>query len=113
MGMAHLCHGEGVRRAHGAGRLARAEMIVRIGRRLLSADVLGLLLVSAALQALTYGIASSLRNTDTRQSAYFFWICLLAALIAFRLSKRHGDGILASVWMIVLGILGTWILSAR
>lgn len=85
-------------------------MILRVARRFINADVLGLLLVSIALQALTYGIASSLRNTDTQ---YFFWVCLLATLIAFGLSKRHGNGVLASVWLIVLGVLGIWILGAR
>lgn len=84
--------------------------MVRLARRLLSADILEVLLVSAALQALTYGIASSLRNTDTQ---YFFWICLLAALIAFGLSKRIENGIQGSVWMIALGMIGIWILGAR
>src|SRR5688500_8576590 len=110
MGVAHLCYRESDCCACCAGRVARAGMILRFARRFLNADVLGLLLVSIALQALTYGIASSLRNTDTQ---YFFWVCLLATLIAFGLSKRHGNGILASVWMIVLGILGIWILGAR
>jgi hypothetical protein len=86
---------------------------VRLARWFLSAEVLGLLLVSAALYALTDGIASSLRNTDTRLSASFFWICLLAALIAYEFSKRLRNGILGSLWMIVLGILGIWILAAQ
>jgi hypothetical protein len=85
-------------------------MMERILRAFVSAEVIGLLLVSAALQALTYGIASSLRNTDTK---YFFLICLLSAMIAFALSKRQGNGILASVWMILLGMSGIWILAAR
>ncbi len=84
--------------------------MARILRAFGSAEVIGLLLVSAALQALTYGVASSLRNTDTK---FFFWICLLSAIIAFGLSKRPGNGILASVWMIVLGLSGIWILAAR
>ena len=54
-------------------------MTIRILRRMLSAEFVGLILVLVALQALTYGIASSLRNTDTK---YFFWVCLIAALIA-------------------------------
>src|SRR5687768_1740041 len=106
--MAHLGDGEGNRRARRAGRLARVEMIVRLARWFLSADVLGLVLVSTALYALTDGITSSLRNTDTGP---FFWICLLAVLIAYALSKRLSSGILASVWMIGLGILGIWILA--
>ena len=83
---------------------------LRLLRRLLSAEALGLLLVAVALQALTYGISSSLRNTDT---TYFFWICLLAALIAFGLSKRGFSGLPASVAMTALGVLGVWILGAR
>ncbi|HEX6034499.1 MAG TPA: transglutaminase domain-containing protein [Anaerolineales bacterium] len=85
-------------------------MMARILRAIVSAEAMGLLLVIAALQALTYGIGSSLRNTDTR---YFFLVCVLGALIAFGLSKRNGDGILASFWMIVLGVSGIWILGAR
>lgn len=85
-------------------------MIVRIARRILSAEMLGLLLTLVALQALTYGIASSLRNTDTK---YFFWVCLLAVLLAFGLSKRTGNGIIASAWVLVLGLIGVWILGAR
>ena len=83
---------------------------LRLLRRLLSAEALGLLLVAVALQALTYGISSSLRNTDT---TYFFWACLLAALIAFGLSRRGFNGLPASVGMIALGTLGVWILGAR
>ena len=85
-------------------------MKARILNSIVSADTIGLLLVAAALQALTYGIASSLSNTDTK---FFFWVCLLSALIAFGLSKRQGNGILASLWMIVLGAGGIWILGAR
>ncbi len=85
-------------------------MITRLLRRIASADALGLLLVLVALQALTFGIASSLRDTDT---TYFFWVCLLAALIALALSRRAADGIVASVLIIVLGVSGAWILGAR
>lgn len=85
-------------------------MIVRLLRRLFSAEAMGLLLVFIALQALTSGISSSLRNTDSR---YFFWICLLGALIAFGLSRRNMNGIQASLGMIALGVAGVWILAAR
>ena len=85
-------------------------MIARGLRAIVSAEAIGLLLVVAALQALTYGIGASLRNTDTK---YFFVVCLLGALIAFGLSKRTGNGILASSWMIVLGVSAIWILGAR
>ncbi|HET6821107.1 MAG TPA: hypothetical protein VFH34_00585, partial [Anaerolineales bacterium] len=108
--MAHLGDGKSDRRPRRAGRLARAEMIVRLARWFLSADVLGLVLVSAALYALADGIASSLRNTD---AGAFFWICLIAVLLDYGLSKRLSNGILGSVLMFVLGILGIWILAAR
>ena len=85
-------------------------MIVRLLRRIASAEALGLLLVVVALQALTYGVSESLRNTDT---TYFFWVCLLAALIAMGLSKRTKSGVVAAIWIIVLGVLGVWILGAR
>ena len=85
-------------------------MMARVLRSMVSAEAMGLVLVVAALQALTYGIASSLRNTDTK---YFFWVCLLGALIAFGWSKRTSNGILASLWMLILGVCGIWILGAR
>ncbi|HLF72819.1 MAG TPA: transglutaminase domain-containing protein, partial [Anaerolineales bacterium] len=85
-------------------------MIIRILRRVLSAEAIGLILVVVALQALPYGISASLRNTDT---ASFFWVCLLAALIAFGLNKLNLNGIQTSLGMIALGILGVWILGAR
>ena len=85
-------------------------MLVRLLRRLVSADAIGLILVVSALQAFAYGISSSLRNTDTR---YFFWVCLLAAWIAFGFSKRNLDGVSASLGMLALGILGVWILGAQ
>jgi transglutaminase-like putative cysteine protease len=85
-------------------------MIVRLLRRMVSAETMGLLLVFIALQALTSGISSSLRNTDSR---YFFWICLLSALIAFGLGRRNMNGIQASAGMTALGGAGIWILGAR
>ncbi len=85
-------------------------MIARILRGALSAEVMGFLLVILAVQLLTSGIAASLRNVDTR---YFFLICLLSTLTAFRLSKRQTNGIVASVVMVMLGAGGIWILGAR
>jgi hypothetical protein len=110
MGMAHLSHWQGVCNAHCTGRLARHEVIARSLRGIFSAEAIGLLLMAAALQALTYGIASSLRNTDTK---YFFWVCLLAALIALGLSKTKMNGMQASAGMLALGGFGVWILGAR
>ena len=85
-------------------------IMVRVLRRLLSADAMGLILVFAALQALIYGLSSSLRNTDTKQ---FFWVCLLAAIIAFGLSRRNLNGNASAVGLTALGIIGVWILGAR
>ena len=84
--------------------------MVRFLRRLASADVIGLLLIATAVQAFTYGISSSLRNTDTK---YFFWVCLMAVLIALGLNKLRLNGTQASVGMIVLGILGIWLVAAQ
>ncbi len=81
--------------------------------RMLSADVMGLILLLAALQAFTYGVSSSLRGTDARQSIYFFWVCLIAVLIALGLSKLKLNGIQVSVGMASIGVAGVWILGAR
>lgn len=85
-------------------------MTARFIRRLFTADAMGLILLALALQVLTHGIASSLRNTDSR---YFFWVCLAAALIGFGLSRTKINGVAASAWVAVLGIAGVWILGAR
>jgi len=89
-------------------------MIVRLlskaWSKVLSADVMGWILILTALQSLTYGISSSLRNTDTK---YFFWVCLIAVLIALGLSKLKLNGIQGSAGMVVIGVLGVWILGAR
>jgi transglutaminase-like putative cysteine protease len=71
---------------------------------------MGLILILAALQTLSYGISSSLRNTET---GYLFWVCLIAALIGFGLNKTRLDGIQASAGMAALGGLAVWILGAR
>ena len=84
-------------------------MILRVGRRIFNADAIGAVLAVIALQTLTYGIASSLRDTDTRS---LFWVCLVAALISFGLSKRKLSGIQASAGIVALGLLGIWILGA-
>jgi len=85
-------------------------MILRVSRRIFSAEAMGLILAFAALQALIYGISSSLRNPDTKQ---FLWACLIAALIALGLQKRRSNGIGVSLAMIALGVIGVWILGAR
>ena len=80
-------------------------MIARAGRMLASkmfnAEVIGLILVAAALQALSYGISASLRNTNTQ---YFFWICLVAASISFGVSKSKLKGYQASAGIAALGL---------
>src|ERR1041384_7798514 len=103
MGMAHLRHRESRRGPRRARRVARAAMIERLLNKLLSADVIGLALLLTALQTLTYGIASSLRNTDTK---YFFWVCCVAALIAIGLGKLKWSGIQTSILMIGVGQIG-------
>ncbi|HSG45063.1 MAG TPA: hypothetical protein VLA72_18095, partial [Anaerolineales bacterium] len=85
-------------------------MIARLFRKLMTADVMGILLVILSLQALTYGLSASLRNTDTK---YFFWICLIAATLSFRLSKSRWKAYQASTGISALGILFVWILGAR
>ncbi len=84
--------------------------MIRFLRRLASADVIGLLLIVAAVQAFTFGISSSLRNTDTR---YFFWACVFAVLIALQLNQLQLTGVQASVSMIIIGVLGIWIVAAQ
>lgn len=81
--------------------------------RLLTADVIGLVLLVAALQAFTYGVFSSLRNMNASQSVYFFWAGLIAILIALGLSKLQLNGIQAAAWIVAIGVAGTWILGAR
>jgi len=85
-----------------AGRFLLAKM--------LTAEVMGLTLVVVALQALSYGVSSSLRDTDTQ---YFFWISLLAALISFGGSKSKLKLYQASLLIGAVGVVGIWILGAR
>lgn len=81
--------------------------------RLFSADSMGLILLLTALQAFTYGISSSLRSAGERQGMYFFWVCLIAALLALGLSRLKLNGIQASAGILVIGVAGIWILGAR
>jgi len=84
--------------------------MLRFLRRLVSADVMGLLLILTAVQAFTYGVSSSLRNTDTR---YFFWICFVAVLIALGFYKLKLNGMQAFLCMTVIGVLGIGLIAAR
>ncbi|MEP7134290.1 MAG: transglutaminase-like domain-containing protein [Chloroflexota bacterium] len=85
-------------------------MIIRIARRLFSAEAIGLILVALALQIFTYGVGSSLRGTDTK---YFFYVCVIAALIGLGSGKLKSKPIPASVGIVALGVAGVWILGAR
>ncbi len=84
-------------------------MIARLSRNILTAEAIGLILIAIALRTFTFGIAASLRNTDTQ---YFFWVCLVAALISFGLSKLKLSSVQVLAGMAVVGILGIWILGA-
>src|SRR4030095_14714638 len=84
-------------------------MILRLVKRLFTANVIGTLLVILTLQLLTYGISSSLRDTDTK---YLFQVCLTAALVGLGFSKSKLNGIQSSVLIAALGSIGVWILGA-
>lgn len=85
-------------------------MIVRITRRIFSAESMGLILVVIALQIFTSGVASSLRSTDTNN---FFYVCLVAALIGLGLGKSRSKAVTASTEIVAMGVAGVWILGAR
>jgi len=86
------------------------ELVTRLVRKLLTADVMGLLLVVIALQIFTTGIAYSLPNTDTR---YFFFAGLIAVLLCFQMAKRNLGPYQAATGMAALGAIGVWIIGAR
>ena len=67
-------------------------------------------LIALALQIFTYGVSSSLRSTDTK---YFFYVCLVAALIGLGLGKGKSKPIQTSVAVVAMGLIGIWILGAR
>jgi len=110
MGVAHFWNREGTPGpCADPFRLAEAGMILRLLKKTLTINTAGLLLVLLALQILTYGVSSSLRDTDTK---YLLQICLTAALVGMGLSKRKFNGILASVTIAALGFIGIWIMGA-
>jgi transglutaminase-like putative cysteine protease len=78
--------------------------------KFLTAELIGLLLVILALQTFSFGISSSLRNTDTQ---YFLWICFVAAVLSFGLSKGRSKAYQALAGIAALGVIGVWILGAR
>ncbi len=85
-------------------------MILRLFKRVFSADALGLILIVIALQTFTYGVSASLRGSE---AGYLFGVCLLGALVAFGLSKGKFSGIEASAVLVTMGLIGVWILGAR
>ena len=84
-------------------------MILRLVKKIFTANVIGTLLVILTLQLLTYGISSSLRDTDTK---YLLQVCLTAALVGLGFSKSKLNGIQVSVVIAALGLIGVWILGA-
>src|ERR1043165_6811860 len=90
-------------------RLAETRMILRLLRKLLTAESIGLILVFSALGTMTYGISASLSGVDF---AGLFRVCLASAAISLVLAKTNLNGISASVVVVVLGFIGTWILGA-
>ena len=85
-------------------------MIPRLLKKLLSAEVLGPILLIVSLQMFTYGISSSLPGTDT---GYLFVVCLLAAIFGWALSRSNLNGYTSSFLIAVLGLAGIWIVGAR
>lgn len=85
-------------------------MIERLLRRLMNAEVLGLILVTLALLTFTYGISSSIQSTNT---GGFFLLCFTSAAVSFGLGKIRWNGIQASAGSVVLGVALIWILGAR
>ncbi|HEU0296560.1 MAG TPA: transglutaminase domain-containing protein [Anaerolineales bacterium] len=86
------------------------ELMIRLGRKLFTAEVMGLILIAASLQLFTQGITVSLSNTNTR---YFFLVCIVAAMISLGLGKKHWKPYQAAVGMAALGAAGVWIIGAR
>jgi len=85
-------------------------MIVRLLRKLLSVEILGPILVIAALQMLTYGISSSLPGTDV---GYLFSVCLFAAVLGWVFSRSKLNGFASSLLITALGLTGIWIIGSR
>src|SRR5258706_15790928 len=85
-------------------------LLLRVLRKMFSAEIMGLILVAFALQVFAYGVTSSLRNTD---SIYFFYICLIAAWIGLALEKSKLKPMQAWAAIVALGVAGIWTLAAR
>jgi hypothetical protein len=85
-------------------------MIGRILRALLKAEIMGIILMVAAVQILTYGVSVSLLDTDTNR---FFLIGLGALIVGLGVGKTRVNGLSSSVLIAALGLTVTWILGAR
>ena len=85
-------------------------LLVRLAKKLFTAEVMGLILVLLALPIFARGIASSLRYTDTR---YFLAACLIALLLGRGLARRNSHPYRASAGMVALGAIGVWVLGAN
>ena len=79
-------------------------------KRILSAEVMGFLLMCFAIPVLLYGLERSLRGAQTHS---LLWICLAAAGIGFSAGKSKWNGAQMSAAMGALGLVGVWILGAR
>lgn len=84
-------------------------MIERLIRKLLTAEIIGNVLVLIALLILVFGITFSLNNPDP---TYFLIASLVAAWISLQLGKRNWRPIPASAGLVALGGIGVWILGA-
>src|SRR5687768_3778163 len=84
-------------------------MILRLLKKILTVNAAGFVLVLLALQIMTYGVSSSLRETDTK---YLLPICLTSALVGLALSRGKLNSILASVTIAALGFINVWIMGA-
>jgi transglutaminase-like putative cysteine protease len=109
MGMARRWHRESGCSENRSGRLAEDRMIERIFKKILTAEIIGNVLVFMALLILVFGITFSLNNPDP---TYFLVASLVATWISLELSKRNSRPIPASAGLVALGGIGVWILGA-
>jgi len=84
-------------------------MILRLLRKLSTAESIGLILAFVALGTMTYGISSSLNGMD---AGYLLRVCFISALLSLGLAKSKLNASSASVVMTALGFIGTWIVGA-
>lgn len=85
-------------------------MSERVLKRIFNAEVIGLVLVYAALQVLLSGVEVFLRGI---QSNNLFWACLFTALLGLWAGKSRLNGLQASAAMLTFGLIAIWVLGAR